>query len=304
MGDNELKRIDDFLAYLSQVKRYSPLTVQNYGRDLCAYRAFVANTGLDHWADVKPHQVRQYAAQLHRQGNSGRSIQRKLSAIRSFYRYLMREGNASANPADAVTAPKSARKLPSVVDVDQMSELLSQTDADQPLLVRDLAIMELLYSSGLRLSELVGLDLRSLDLNDGTVRVTGKGGKTRVVPIGRFARERLGDWLKLRTVLAGSDEAAVFVNRQGSRIATRTVQQRLRQWGVRHGVAGSLHPHRFRHSFASHLLESSGDIRAVQELLGHANISTTQVYTHLDYQHLATVYDKAHPRARKRKDKA
>jgi len=241
--------------------------------------------------------VRQYAAEAHRRGLGGRSIQRRLSALRSFYNYLLREQAVSANPGLDVRAPQADRHLPNTVSVDDLNRLLN-TRSDDPLVIRDLAIMELFYSSGLRLAELVALDLADLDERSTSIRVTGKGAKTRVVPVGRKAREALARWLKVRP--AASAEPAVFTGRGGKRLGVRSVQQRLARLARAHGLPGHLHPHALRHSFASHLLESSGDLRAVQELLGHADISTTQVYTHLDFQHLAKVYDQAHPRARKK----
>jgi integrase/recombinase XerC len=236
---------------------------------------------------------------LHRRGLSGKSIQRALSALRSFYRYLLREKIVTCNPASGVSAPKSARRLPDTLNADQAARLVA-LEARDPLAVRDRAMLELLYSSGLRLSELVNLNIPELDLSAGSVRVTGKGRKVREVPVGAKARAALRDWLAVRTEFARTEEAAVFVARNGRRLGARAVQQRLRQWAKRQGLEVPVHPHMLRHSFASHVLESSGDLRAVQEMLGHANISTTQIYTHLDFQHLAGVYDKAHPRARRK----
>jgi len=243
--------------------------------------------------------IRAYVAQRHRQGLGGRSLQRKLSAIRAFYRYLLRQGTVKANPAQGILTPKTARKLPHTLDVDQSAQLV-EIKGDDILTLRDRAILELLYSCGLRLSELVNLDTCSIDHADGLVTVTGKGNKTRILPIGRQARQALQSWLKVRAGLAAEEQAALFVSRRGSRISARNIQQRLRQWAVKQGIATHVHPHMLRHSFATHILESSSDLRAVQELLGHADISTTQVYTHLDFQHLARVYDQAHPRAHKK----
>jgi integrase/recombinase XerC len=223
-----------------------------------------------------------------------------LSALRSFFRYLQREGIVTKNPGVDVRAPKSPKRLPRALDADQMTQLL-EIPAQGALAQRDRAIMELLYSSGLRLAELVNLDLTGLDLADRTVRVTGKGRKTRIVPIGAKAITALRAWFKERAALAKADETAVFVGRNGRRLGARNIQLRLAQLGLRQGLPTKLHPHLFRHSFATHLLESSHDLRGVQELLGHADISTTQVYTHLDFQHLAGVYDQAHPRARRRR---
>jgi integrase/recombinase XerC len=235
----------------------------------------------------------------HRAGAGGKTIQRELSALRSLFRYLLREGDVGQSPAQGVRAPKSPRKLPGTLDADQLCALLDHPD-DEPLALRDTAMIELFYSSGLRLAELVSVNLGDIDMDDGTLEVLGKGAKTRRVPVGRHAREAVVHWLKVRPLLAGSGERALFVSQRGNRIHPRTVQQRLQRWALEKGATRNVHPHLLRHSFASHLLESSGDLRAVQELLGHADISTTQVYTHLDFQHLAQVYDKAHPRAKRK----
>jgi integrase/recombinase XerC len=250
-------------------------------------------------------QIRAFAAAEHAAGIAPRSIQRRLSAVRSFYEYLMRESAAKGNPALDVQAPKSKKRLPATLDADQMGRLLDFR-ADDSISARDKAMMELFYSSGLRLSELTELDLSAIDLQDRTVRVTGKGDKTRIVPIGRHAIDALKKWRSERTKLlrhAGGEApsmGAVFVGKSGRPLSVRAVQLRVGAWARRQGLNMHVHPHMFRHSFATHLLESSGDLRGVQELLGHANISTTQVYTHLDFQHLASVYDAAHPRARRR----
>ncbi len=244
--------------------------------------------------------MRAFVSWRHRQGIGGRSLQRNLSAIRAFYKFLLDEGIVTHNPAEEIFAPKTPRKLPKALDVDQTARLVEIDSAD-PLAQRDRAILELMYSSGLRLSELVTLDVDEVDLDDAMVSVLGKGNKRRYVPVGRYAIEALKRWLPVRATLAGSPEEALFVSRRGQRLGARAVQERLRLWAIRQGLAVHVHPHMLRHSFASHLLESSGDLRAVQELLGHADISTTQVYTHLDFQHLAKVYDAAHPRARKKK---
>ncbi len=286
-----------YLRYLADERRYSGHTLSNYQRDLTRFAEFADSQNITQWSDVDTHLVRAYAAQLHRQGMSGRSLQRKLSAIRSYYRFLSREKQVRYNPAADVRAPKTARKLPSVLDADEVSRLLTN-DRDDPLSLRDHAMLELLYSSGLRLAEIISLNNHDIDLAGGLARVTGKGNKTRDVPVGRMARQALRRWLQVRADIAGVDEVALFVSQRGGRLQPRSVQQRLRKWALQQGMDQSVHPHMLRHSFASHLLESSGDLRAVQELLGHADISTTQVYTHLDFQHLARVYDEAHPRAR------
>ncbi len=290
--------IDRFLEHLRTERRLSDHTVTNYRRDVIALSAYMRQREIDGWTRVGNYDVRMFAAEAHRKGLAPRSIQRRLSAVRSFFRFLVREGHVKANAAADVSAPRAGKKLPETLDVDQMGRLL-EIQGDAPLVSRDRAIMELLYSSGLRLAELVSLNLSDLDLADATVRVTGKGNKTRIVPVGRHARRTLADWLKYRSEYAADDEPAVFLSRAGSRLSRRSVQARVRYWATRQGVPVHVYPHLFRHSFATHLLESSGDLRGVQELLGHADISTTQIYTHLDFQHLARIYDKTHPRAKK-----
>jgi integrase/recombinase XerC len=255
--------------------------------------------GIAEWKRVTAAEVRGWVSAMHRHGLSGKSIQRALSALRTFYRYLLREGIVTRNPANGVSAPKSTRRLPGTLTADQATRLVTLEAAD-PLAVRDRALLELLYSSGLRLSELVNLDVSELDVAGGSVRVTGKGRKVREVPVGAQARAALKEWLAQRAQFAPAGESAVFLTLAGRRLGARAVQARLRSRARRQGMELPVHPHMLRHSFASHVLESSGDLRAVQEMLGHANISTTQIYTHLDFQHLAGVYDKAHPRARKK----
>ncbi len=296
----EREWIERFLGHLAHERRVSPLTVKHYRRDLEQLARFCAERHLAQWRALDAHHARAYVAWRHRTGLSGRSLQRELSAIRAFYHYLLREGAATINPLIGIRAPKTPRKLPKTLDVDEVASLLN-APGDTAMELRDMAMMELMYSSGLRLAELIGLRRVDLNLSDATVEVTGKGRKTRVVPIGRQAVAALQRWLAVRADWPGADQPAVFLARQGKPISARAVQQRMRAWGAKKGLSARVHPHRLRHSFASHLLESSGDLRAVQELLGHADISTTQVYTHLDFQHLAQVYDKAHPRARKKK---
>ncbi|MEW5757588.1 MAG: tyrosine recombinase XerC [Pseudomonadota bacterium] len=300
MDAAEREWIERFLDHLAHERRMSPLTVKHYRRDLEQLARFCDERTLSHWRNLDAHQARAYVAWRHRAGLSGRSLQRELSAQRTFYHFLMREGAAKLNPLIGIRAPKSQRKLPKTLDVDEVASLLN-APGEEALELRDMAIMELMYSSGLRLAELIGLRLVELNLSDATVEVTGKGNKKRVVPIGRQAIAALQRWLTVRAQWAALDQQAVFITRQGKPISARAVQQRMRAWGIKRGLDARVHPHRLRHSFASHLLESSGDLRAVQELLGHADISTTQVYTHLDFQHLAQVYDKAHPRARRKK---
>jgi integrase/recombinase XerC len=294
------RQLDAYFEYLKNERRLSPHTLSNYRRDLDTLTAFCDAHGLDDWRALHVQQARAFAAQLHRQGLAGRSIARALSAARSFHRYLLREGLAAHNAFTGVAAPKAGKRLPKALSVDQAARLM-QIDGDEPLTRRDRALLELLYSSGLRLAELVGLDVTDVDLRDATVTVTGKGAKTRIVPVGTQARTAVAAWLKERAALAAVGETALFLGRNGKRLGARAVQLRLKQWAVRQGIEVPAHPHMLRHSFASHLLESSGDLRAVQELLGHADLSTTQVYTHLDFQHLAKVYDAAHPRARRKK---
>ena len=292
--------IQHWLDHLRYERRLSPLTGKNYHRDIEALYTFLCNAEVDDWSAVDNGHIRSFAARLHRRGLAPRSIQRRLAAVRNLFDYLIREGAARVNPGADVTAPKAPRRLPGALDADTMARLLD-IRGDHPLATRDRAIMELLYSSGLRLAELIGLTVTDVDLADGVVRITGKGAKTRVVPVGAKAREALRDWLKVRPQLDKVAEDALFISRNGLRLSARNVQGRVEQWARRLGLPQSVSPHTFRHSFATHLLESSGDLRAVQELLGHADIGTTQIYTHLDFQHLARIYDQAHPRARKRR---
>lgn len=287
-----------FLRHLTSERRLSPHTVTHYDRDLTR-----AAARLPAWPAVNVHDIRVLVAGLHRQGLGGRSIQRLLSTLRTFYAFLIREGRASDNPALDVRAPKSGKRLPRALDADQARALLDAPIGDGPLARRDQAMMELLYASGLRLAELIALDMDGVH-RDGHVTVTGKGNKTRRVPVGRPALEALRRWLQVRpTLVRDQAERALFISNRGRRISPASVQQRLRRAARERGLEDHLHPHKLRHSFATHLLESSGDLRAVQELLGHANLSTTQVYTHLDFQHLSRVYDGAHPRAQRKNDK-
>jgi integrase/recombinase XerC len=291
--------IERFLSHLRTERRLSIHTSSAYAHDLNEFFKWQDAQGIEHWQQITNHHVRQFAATEHRRGIGPRSIQRRLSTLRSFFKFLIREGQLKNNPALEVRAPKATKKLPTTLDADQMAQLLNFR-ADQTLDKRDKAIMELFYSSGLRLSELAGLNLSDLDLADHTVRVLGKGNKTRLVPVGSFALTAIKDWLQERALLVQDETPAVFVSQQGKRLAVRTIQLRVAAWAKQQGLGQHVHPHMFRHSFASHILESSQDLRGVQELLGHANISTTQVYTHLDFQHLAKIYDAAHPRARKK----
>ena len=295
----EREWIERFLSHLSHERRMSAHTIEAYGHDLRTLAGFGERRNLRRWDTLDHSEIRAFAADLHGAGLSPRSIQRHLSAARTFYEFLMREGHCARNPAQGVRAPKIKKRLPATLDADQMGRLLAFRVHDS-LSARDKAIMELFYSSGLRLSELACLSVTALDLEDRTVRVLGKGDKTRIVPIGRQAIDALKAWLRVRTGLVKSGLDALFVGKSGRPLSVRAVQLRVDAWGRRQGIGIHVHPHMFRHSFATHLLESSGDLRGVQELLGHANIGTTQVYTHLDFQHLATVYEAAHPRGRRR----
>ena len=313
LAASELKLVERYLTSLRHERRLSPHTGSGYRRDLTAFGAWCARQGVSGWAALDAAQVRSYAAAEYRDGLGARSIQRRLSALRGFFRFLMHEGVTQCNPAADIRAPRGARRLPATLDVDRMTRLLegsarpaaraAPAAGGEPhdwLALRDHAMLELFYSSGLRLSELTGLDLADLDLKDRTVRVLGKGARTRIVPVGAKAVTALGAWLRERPGRTTAGETAVFVGRRGRRLKARAVQLRVAAWARSKGLDVHVHPHLFRHSFATHLLESSQDLRGVQELLGHANIGTTQVYTHLDFQHLARVYDKAHPRARRR----
>ncbi|MGZ8951376.1 MAG: tyrosine recombinase XerC [Methylobacter sp.] len=298
-SDAELM-LADFFKQLTVEVRASEHTVKSYQRDLKHLSRYCADKPITRWAELKHTDIRAHIASRHRKGLSSKSLQRELSAIRSFYNYLLKQGHVSINPAQHIQAPKQARKLPKTLDVDQLSGLL-EAGASSPLEIRDLAMFELFYSSGLRLSELSALDLTDLDLPDSTLTVRiGKGGKSRVLPIGSKAVTAIKNWLQQRAVTTAATEPALFVSTRGTRLGQRSIELRLEQWCKKKGIAEHIHPHMLRHSFASHLLESSQDLRAVQELLGHSNISTTQIYTHLDFQHLAEIYDKAHPRAKKK----
>ncbi len=301
--------IDRFLNHLRDERRLSAHTISAYRRDLEKFTDFLTRREITTLRQLVVAQARMFPAQLNQSGLSSRSIQRALSAVRTLYRYLLRESKVAINPfltardvghSQAVIAPRAERRLPPTLSIEEIAQLVTidpRTDLDR----RDRAILELFYSSGLRLAELSGLDLGDLDLGDAMVRVMGKGAKTRIVPIGGYAREAVLAWLNVRPACARESEQALFVNRNGTRLGARAIQQRVAVWAQRQGLGRRVHPHMLRHSFASHLLESSRDLRAVQELLGHADISTTQVYTHLDFQHLAQVYDNAHPRARRKK---
>ena len=287
-----------YLRYLSDERRYSPATVAGYRRDILQFVEFITAAGVKNCCEADTLHVRDFAGSRRRKGISARSLQRSLSALRGFYQYLQRERQVENNPAADVTAPLTGKKLPELLDVDEINHLLAAVPQD-PLKLRDHAVIELMYSSGLRLSELVSLDVGDVDLSQGQVHVLGKGNKARYLPVGRAARKALERWLEVRAAKVKNNENALFISHRGRRLSARAVQQRMAQLGRELGLDKHIHPHMLRHSFASHLLESSNDLRAIQEMLGHADISTTQIYTHLDFQHLAQVYDRAHPRARK-----
>jgi len=295
-GGQNQQYLSGYLGWLRNEKQYSELTAENYSRDLRRLFELAAETPL---ADLKIHHIRRFIAQLHSTGLGGRSLARMLSAWRGFYTYLMRDHGLTDNPCIGLRAPKSPRTLPQALSPDEATRMVD-LPTDTTAAIRDKAIFELFYSSGLRLTELVNLDPASLDLSAGEVRVTGKGSKTRIVPLGQFAIIALKAWLVVRGQLARDGETALFVGQRGSRISPRVVQLRMKQWGIKQGITSNVHPHLLRHSFATHVLQSSGDLRAVQEMLGHASISTTQIYTHLDFQYLSKIYDAAHPRARKK----
>ena len=296
MTESEIVKIEAFLGTLHHLSEH---TRKAYAGDLASFLNYCKQLDVVNWQDLDGRQVRGYVTQRHRQGTGGRSLRRHLSSIRAFYKYLLSRGEVTKNPAEGITTPKTGKRLPKTLDVDQAGVLV-EIKSDKVLALRDRAILEVMYSSGLRLAECVGLDLYSIDTRDSLVTVTGKGNKTRKVPVGKYALEAVGAWLKVRPQLAALDETALFVSTRGRRIGARSVQQRMRHWALKQGLDTNVHPHMLRHSFATHLLESSGDLRAVQELLGHADISTTQIYTSLDFQHLANVYDQTHPRARKK----
>jgi len=291
-----------FIDYLRDVRQLSPHTLSNYQRDLQSLQRYCEEHSKRSAEQLVEADIRAWVSQLHRRGLAGSSIQRSLSAARSFFNYLGREQGRPRNPAASVQAPRQPRKLPKTLDADQVNKYLS-FDEDSVIARRDRAITELFYSSGLRLAELVAVDINDIDQHSKLLTVTGKGNKTRTVPVGSMALQAIERWLQVRPDNSADEDGAValFTSSRGQRISVRNIQARLKVQGRKSGMLQDVHPHMLRHSFASHMLESSGDLRAVQELLGHANISTTQVYTHLDFQHLAKVYDAAHPRAKRRK---
>jgi len=292
--------LQGFYEYLRSEKGLSLHTQRNYKQQLETMAQYLISLGVKDWQQVDSGWVRQLASKGMREGMKESSIATRLSSLRSFFDFLILRGELNANPAKGVSAPRRKRPLPKNLDVDEMAQLL-EVNEDDPLSVRDRALMELMYGAGLRLAELVSIDVRDVNFGAGEIRVVGKGNKERVAPFSGEAKEWVKNWLKIRSQFANSDEPALFVSKQGVRISHRNVQKRMAEWGQKQAVASHISPHKLRHSFATHVLESSNNLRAVQELLGHENISTTQIYTHLDFQHLAQVYDQAHPRAHKKK---
>ena len=291
--------VERFLVHIEKERRLSGHTIEGYHRDIRLLLQLAASTPLD---ELRNHHIRRFVASLHARGLGGRSLGRALSAWRGFFNFLMRDHHFTHNPCVGVRAPKTAKKLPSALSPEEMAKLVDLPATD-PYSVRERAMFELFYSSGLRLSELTALSTADVDFDDATVRVLGKGGKTRVVPVGRFALRYIQEWLAQRGSIVKGEQEGLFLNQKGRSIGPRTVQQRLKVWAQKQGMTQHVHPHMLRHSFASHVLQSSGDLRAVQEMLGHASISSTQIYTHLDWQHLAKTYDAAHPRARRKSPK-
>lgn len=293
---NALQR---YWTYLKIERQVSPHTLSNYQRQLVRVVKILQHAGIQQWQQVTPSVVRFVIAQSHKDGLHEKSLALRLSALRRFLSYLVQLGELKVNPATGISAPKQAKHLPKNIDTEQVQQLLAN-DSKEPIDIRDRAIIELLYSSGLRLSELQGLNLNSINIRVREVRVIGKGNKERVVPLGRYASHAIQQWLKVRLLFNPKDEA-LFVSQLGNRMSHRAIQMRLETWGIRQRLNSHLNPHKLRHSFATHMLEASSDLRAVQELLGHSNLSTTQIYTHLNFQHLAEVYDSAHPRAKRKK---
>jgi len=287
-----------FLAYLKHERGYSDKTLSSYQLQLSAVASQVAEQA-NHWVELTETQLQLHISSC-RKSLKARSLALRVASLRSFYRYLVQQGKLKENPASYLQVPKFDKPLPKNLDVDQVNHLLDFDTSEDALACRDKAILELFYSSGLRLDELVSANLQDIDWSEALIRVRGKGNKQRVLPIGRMAVAAIKDWLKVRSAYVGADTEALFLSKQKNRISNRQVQQRVKLWSERQGLAQHLHPHMLRHSFATHMLESSSDLRAVQELLGHANLNTTQVYTHLDFQQLAKVYDNAHPRAKKK----
>jgi len=302
MTDQPLEAmVNRFLVHLTVERQLSQNTINSYKRDLLQLSAYLDTNNVKNWRDVASHHLQDFISSGHREGRSSRTLRRQLSACRTFFNYLAKEGLTKANPAMEFSAPRSKSRLPTTIDTDQIGHLLDINNTDWHSL-RDRAMLELFYSSGLRLSELVGSNIEDLSISDATIKVRGKGSKERMLPVGSKAIVALKTWLKTRRNAPRSNQInqnALFLSERGARISPRSVQERVKHWSQRLGIKSKVYPHTLRHSFASHLLESSQDLRAVQELLGHADIATTQIYTHLDFQHLAKIYDAAHPRARK-----
>ena len=292
-------QLASFVRHIDKARNLSPLTTKSYLRDLSRLQSLLDNKTVETLKDVDTQHIRSLLATLHKDGLANASLQRWLSSVRTFFRYTLQEGWVHHNPADGLQAPAKAKKLPKLMDADEAIQLVTINGDDWHSL-RDRALLELLYSSGLRLAEIANVDIGDIHFHEATVTVTGKGNKMRIVPVGSCALKAIEQWLTVRSERALENEKALFVSQRGKRISHRAIQQRVKLIGQQQGISQPIHPHMLRHSFASHILESSGDLRGIQELLGHANLSTTQIYTHLDFQHLAKTYDKAHPRAHSR----
>ncbi len=292
--------IDSYLNHIASQRGLSPVTIKNYQRNLAEFVELLKQKQINNWVDLDSHNVRLMVKQLHQKGIKARSIATKLSALRSFLDYLVQFELLTHNPAKGISAPKLDKPLPKNISVDEMFQLLDIDESD-PLSIRDQCMMELMYSSGLRLSELVGINLADIKLSEKEIMVTGKGSKQRLLPITDRAVKTIKQWLKVRPDFCIAGEKALFVSKQKNRISVRNVQSRMEKWGLKQALPSHINPHKLRHSFATHMLESSGNLRAVQTLLGHADLATTQIYTHLDFQHLTEVYDQAHPRAKRKK---
>ena len=292
-------QLASFVRHIDKARNLSPLTTKSYLRDLSRLQSLLDNKTVETLKDVDTQHIRSLLATLHKDGLANASLQRWLSSVRTFFRYALQEGWVHHNPADGLQAPAKAKKLPKLMDADEAIQLVTINGDDWHSL-RDRALLELLYSSGLRLAEIANVDIGDIHFHEATVTVTGKGNKMRIVPVGSCALKAIEQWLTVRSERALENEKALFVSQRGKRISHRAIQQRVKLIGQQQGISQPIHPHMLRHSFASHILESSGDLRGIQELLGHANLSTTQIYTHLDFQHLAKTYDKAHPRAHSR----
>lgn len=291
----DIGRYVDFIKY---ERGYSEHTIKAYLKNINELAIYLQELGINQWPQAQSEMLRRYVMEVKKAGLKARTIQLKLSSIKGFFKFLLHRRSITTDPSELLVIPKSDKPLPKNIEVDEVTQLLNFVP-EQTIDYRDKAMMELFYSSGLRLSELANLNVPDLDMKQGELIVTGKGSKQRLLPMGKQAQTAIEQWLKLRAEFNKTESPALFLSKLGNRISVRQIQQRLTHWAKKQGLNNTLHPHKLRHSFASHMLESSGDLRAVQELLGHANLSTTQVYTHLDFQHLAQVYDRAHPRAKK-----